>query len=104
NSKGPNTKIAAETSLGTAYYLLANLQSHVYVFQSLSHAKPVNFRLWGVGIVATMYEISQDLNDISANQNSVTDAVAFDKNEVVAGKSLASDANGPNASFNKMVL
>jgi hypothetical protein len=101
--KGSNTKIAAETTIGTIYFTLANLQSDIYVDESLKTGKPLNFRFWDIGVVATMYQISQDQKQILANRNSVSAAVSFENNEVTAGEILESDANGPNATFNRLV-
>jgi hypothetical protein len=104
NAKEPNTKVATETTIGTIYFEIGNLTSDIYLYKCLDTKTTAKFRSWGVGVADVMFQLGQDTRDIVANSNSESAALSFNTNEVLASKSLAGDANGPNRAFNQMVL
>jgi hypothetical protein len=97
-------KLEAASIIGIMSYETANVQSDSYVFQTLKAGRALNFRLWGVGVVAVMHALLVDNQTLSANPNSASTAFSVDQNQLLEAQSLKSDANGPQASFNALLV
>lgn len=90
-------------NVGIIYYQTSNLGSDDYLLGCAQTKTTVTFKNWSVGVVGVAYAMEVDLR---AESTSAPAATVKSANESLLAEaaSMKSDANGPNAKFNKLLI
>jgi hypothetical protein len=88
---------------GIIYYQSANVGSDAYVLDTILLKATVNFKQWSVGVVGVVYAMQVDTRAESAKASTAT-VISANRSLLLEARSLRSDANGPNATFNTMLV
>jgi len=89
--------------IGIIYYQSANLGSDDYLINCIATKAPVSFKTWSVGVVGVAYAMQVDTKAETPSSTRATIA-SINESLLAEAASMKSDANGPNATFNKMVV
>ncbi|MFZ1063011.1 MAG: hypothetical protein WAN30_06020 [Acidimicrobiales bacterium] len=89
---------------GVVYYESANVGSDIYLLTSAVHGARVLFADWGVGAVAVLYTMQIETELVSAKSSSAATDVAANVDLEQDAAALIKDANGPDASFNQLLV
>jgi hypothetical protein len=90
-------------NIGIIYYQTSNLGSDDYVIGCIATKTPVSFKTWSVGVVGVAYAMQVDTKAETATATRATIA-SINESLLAEAASMKSDANGPNASFNKLIV
>ena len=88
---------------GIIYYQSANVGSDTYLLDATWLKAAVSFKQWSVGVVGVVYAMQVDTQAESAKASTAT-VVSANRSLLLEAKSLKNDANGPNATFNAMLV
>ncbi len=101
----PKQPSADDTSnnIGIIYYQTSNLGSDDYLLGCAQTKTAVIFRNWSVGVVGVAYAMEVDTRAESASAP-VTTIKSVNQSLLAEAVSMESDANGPNAAFNKLLV
>jgi hypothetical protein len=88
---------------GIIYYQSANVGSDSYLLDAAVTKAPVSFKQWSVGVVGVVYAMQVDTQAESSKAPTATD-VSANRSLLLEAASLRSDANGPNAAFNALLV
>ena len=98
----PNADDVAN-NVGIIYYQTSNLGSDDYLLGCAQTKTAVIFRTWSVGVVGVAYAMQVDTQAESASAPATTIKSA-NQSLLAEAVSMKSDANGPNAAFNKLLV
>jgi hypothetical protein len=88
---------------GIIYYQSANVGSDSYLLDAVISKVPVSFSQWSVGVVGVVYAMQVDTQAESSKASTATD-ISANRSLLLEATSLRSDANGPNAAFNALLV
>jgi hypothetical protein len=90
-------------NIGIIYYQSSNLGSDDYLLGCAQTKSPVNFKVWSVGVVGVAYAMQVDTQAETTTAPATTILYA-NQSLLAEATSMISDANGPNARFNALVV
>ena len=88
---------------GIIYYQSANVGSDSYLLDAAVTKARVSFTQWSVGVVGVVYAMQVDTQAESSKATTATD-ISANQSLLLEAASLRSDANGPNAAFNALLV
>jgi hypothetical protein len=88
---------------GIIYYQSANVGSDSYLLDAAATKARVRFAQWSVGVVGVVYAMQVDTQAESSKATTATD-ISANQSLLLEAASLRSDANGPNAAFNTLLV
>jgi hypothetical protein len=94
---------AVANNVGIIYYQTSNLGSDDYLLGCASTNTPVSFKTWSVGVVGVAYAMQIDTQAETSTAPAST-IVSANQSLLAEAASMKSDANGPNANFNKLIV
>ena len=94
---------AVANNIGIIYYQTSNIGSDDYLLGCASTKTPVSFKTWSVGVVGVAYAMQVATQAETATAPASTIASA-NESLLAEAASMKSDANGPNAAFNKLLV
>ncbi|MGC1419114.1 MAG: hypothetical protein WA786_03200 [Acidimicrobiales bacterium] len=89
--------------IGIIYYQTSNLGSDDYLIECIATKAPVSFKTWSVGVVGVAYAMQVDTRAETPSSTRATIA-SINESLLAEAASMKSDANGPNAAFNKLIV
>lgn len=101
----PKQKSADDVAnnIGIIYYQSSNIGSDDYLIGCISTKTPVSFRTWSVGVVGVAYAMQVD-TQAETSTASPTTIASVNRSLLTEAASMKSDANGPNVTFNNMIV
>jgi hypothetical protein len=90
-------------NIGIIYYQSSNVGSDTYVLGCIHSKTAVGFKVWSVGVVGVAYAMQVDTQAETATAPATT-IISANESLLAEAQSMESDANGPNANFNKLVV
>jgi hypothetical protein len=94
---------AAANNIGIIYYQTSNIGSDDYLLGCVSTNTPVSFKTWSVGVVGVAYAMQVDTQAETSSAPAST-IVSANRSLLAEAASMKSDADGPNAAFNKLII
>ena len=90
-------------NIGIIYYQTSNLGSDDYLLGCAQTKTTVIFKNWSVGVVAVAYAMQVDTRAVTTSTPPAT-IKAVNQSLLAEAVSMRSDANGPNAAFNRLLV
>jgi len=90
-------------NVGIIYYQTSNLGSDDYLLGCAQTKTAAVFKLWSVGVVGVAYAMQVDTQAETTTAPATT-ILSANESLLAEAASMKNDANGPNATFNKMLI
>jgi hypothetical protein len=90
-------------NIGIIYYQSSNIGSDDYLIGCIATKTPVSFKAWSVGVVGVAYAMQVDTQAETSSASAAT-ITSVNRSLLTEAASMRSDANGPNVTFNNMVV
>jgi hypothetical protein len=88
---------------GEIYYQSANVGSDTYLLTANVSGATTVYGPWSVGAVAVLYAMQLDTEALNSKSATVADDIYACQNLQLEAKSLSSDTNGPNTTFDTLL-